>query len=181
MLLEVLTRTHKRPKALERNRKSVANLPSSLYRHVIFEDAAGVGIGATYDAFAAYTPVGEWVWILDDDDECILPTLAHWVKTISQEKPEVDVIMVKMDHGSELGILPDDSTWRWGVAEGKQGCSSFIVRRHTWQQCKHAFTPGHYASDWTFIKAVFDSGAMVHWLDKVASRTQNGRHMGATE
>jgi hypothetical protein len=103
------------------------------------------------------------------------------IKEIAADNPAVDCIMVKMYHGEPLGILPNDTTWRWGVAHGAQGVSSYIVRRSIWQACKAAFTPGHYASDWDFIRTVFDSGAMIHWLDVVASKTQNGRHMGVTE
>jgi hypothetical protein len=181
MLLEVLTRTHKRPAALARNQKSVANLPSSLHWHTIVEDTVGMGIAATYDWFATYDPLGDWVWILDDDDECTDALLTMRVQKVESLEPEVDCIMVRMDHGPELGILPGEGTWAWGVSHGAQGVSSFIVRRATWQQCKGAFTPGHYASDWSFIKAVFDSGANIKWLDVVASRTQAGRHMGVTE
>lgn len=131
-----------------------------------------MGIGASYQRMAHYAPVGAWVWILDDDDECIHNGLVADVRRIAAEQPEAQVIMVRMDHGPALGVLPDAEVWGRRPVHGHLGVSSYIVRRDVWQRHAHAFAGGRYQSDYDFIAEVFASGAKVVWHDVVASRVQ---------
>lgn len=125
--------------------------------------------------------MGDWLWVLDDDDECCYPDLVADLRRISAANPSVSVVFVRMDHGPDLGVLPDDETWGGEPVHGHIGCSAYIVRRDIWQAHAHAFSGGHYASDFDFIKAVWDSHPTVYWLDVIASRTQQGRMRGAAE
>ena len=85
------------------------------------------GIGASYEALAAQPVRGEYIWILDDDDECIWRPLVADVRRLVAEKPETQVIMLRMNHGAELGVLPDDKHWGGPPVEGRIGCSAFIA------------------------------------------------------
>ena len=180
-LLEVVTRCYKRPKMLLRNILSLQRQSVSDWEQTFLVDDVGLGIGASYKRLAHHAPVGDWLWILDDDDECIYDDLVFMVSSIALEQPQTQVIMVRMDHGAELGILPDAHVWGNGPVHGHIGCSAYIVRRDVWQRHAHAFSGGHYASDFDFINEIWLEHPHVFWLDVVASATQAGRMMGAVE
>jgi hypothetical protein len=144
-------------------------------------DTAARGIGASYAALAAHPVHGEYIWILDDDDECIWRSLVADMRRIVRAKPETQVIMIRMDHGADLGVLPDDAHWGGPPVQGHIGCSAFIVRRDVWQRYASVFAPGHYASDFDFIELVWRSEPVTVWHDVVASRCQMGALHGAPE
>lgn len=180
-LLEVLTRCNRRPKMLMENIRSLMAQSDPDWEQTFIVDTATRGIGASYEALAAQPVRGEYIWILDDDDECIWRPLVADVRRLVAEKPETQVIMLRMNHGAELGVLPDDKHWGGPPVEGRIGCSAFIVRRDAWQRHAGAFTPGHYASDFDFICSVWREEPVIVWHDVIASRAQRGRMMGATE
>lgn len=179
--VQVLTRCNQRPHALMRNVRSLAAQTDGDWAQTLLVDTASVGVGPSHVRLAEEPVRGEWVWCLDDDDECVLPTLVEGLKRIATTKPGVGVVMVRMDHGPELGVLPGPETWGRGVAEGAQGISSFIVRRAVWLEHRAAWGSLRYASDFDFIASVMKGGPEVYWWDVTASRTQAGRHIGATE
>lgn len=181
MLLEIVTRCYKRPKMLARNVASLCAQSDTDWQQEFLVDPVGLGIGASYQRLAHHTPLGAWVWILDDDDECCYAGLVADVRRIAAEKPETGVIMVRMDHGEGLGVLPDESVWERAPVMGHLGVSSYIVRRDVWQRHAGAFGGSHYASDYDFIADVWRESPSVAWLDVVASRTQNGRSLGVAE
>ena len=177
-LLEVLTRCYKRPKMLAVNMASLDAQTCDDWEQTLLVDDVGRGIGWSYTNMAAQAADlnGDYIWILDDDDECIRSTLVAELKGIV-EAHNPDVIMVKMDH-QERGILPN-AQWGCEPKQGDIGCSAYIVKREVWQQ--HAGHFGaHYAGDFDFIKAIFASGATVYWHDVIASRVQR-ISLGAAE
>lgn len=170
--LEILTRCYKRPGLLAIGQLSLAQQTDTDWMQTLLWDEVGAGIGASYERLAAYGPllVGEYIWILDDDDVCIRPSLVAELKVIAQvDNP--DVIMVKMDHGPR-GVLPGLGNWQKPPECGAVGVSAFIVRKSVWQAHAGAFLPGNYVSDFRFIAAIFASGASVHWHNVIASRVQ---------
>lgn len=144
--------------------------------HSVLVDDLRAGVSDSHRLLAAHDPLGDWVWCLDDDDECIDDDL---VRLVHETAEAVDVIMVKMDHGAELGILPDSVVWGKGPVEGHLGISSYIVRDRIWRAHRHLWETRRYASDYDFIAHVFEAQPVVVWVDRVVSRTQDGRHMGA--
>ncbi len=144
----------------------------------ILDDPVGLGIGASYKRMAHFEPTGDWVWILDDDDECIWRPLVADLRRIVAARPEAQVIMVRMDHGDELGVLPDESVWEKEPVCGHLGVSSYIVRRDVWERHKCAFSSGQYSSDFDFIRSVWAEQPVIVWHDVIASRCPEGRNMG---
>jgi hypothetical protein len=173
--LEILTRVYKRPTMLANNRESLARQTLQDFRQTLLIDEEGQGVGWSYENMAAYAPelMGEYIWILDDDDECIVPDLVAQLRHIAiRQGPEV--IMLRMDHG-RLGILPR-MYWQQEPRQGDIGCSAYVVRRDLWQAHAPAMCPGHYASDFDFISAIFASRPSIVWHDLVASRVQRISH-----
>lgn len=169
--LHVLTRCYRRPALLCDNLRSLAALDSTDWEQTLLVDTVGRGIGWSYGNMAAFAPHlrGDYVWILDDDDLCIRPTLVDELKAIAAEHgPEV--VMVRMDHG-ERGVLPDGPFWQGPPVHGHIGCSAVIVQRAIWQRYAGAFGQ-HYAGDFDFIQALFDADYDFYWHDVVASRCQ---------
>lgn len=169
-LLEIVTRCYKRPALLRHNRASVERQTCADWSQTMLVDEVGRGVGWAYDQLAAFTPTGAWVWLLDDDDLCLDADLVRDVGTLAAEF-NPDVIMVKMDHGNGA-ILPDKFTWGRTPQLGHIGVSGYIVKREVWLDFRHAFTPGHHASDFDFIAAIFASDPEVYWHNTVASRVQ---------
>lgn len=170
--LEVLTRCYKRPRMLAANQASLRAQTDGDYIQTLLVDDVGRGIAWSHENMGAYAPqlTGEFVWILDDDDLCICPTFVADTKAIARRYLP-DVIMVKMRHFGGR-VLPDA---RWGKAPvfGEIGVSAFVVRRHVWQWHAHAFKPGWYGSDFSFIDSIWRANRWTFfWHDCIASRVQ---------
>lgn len=170
--LEIVTRCCKRPEMLKRNQASLHAQTCADWKQTLLVDSKGFGIAWASENLGMYAPHlgGEYIWLLDDDDECIRPTLVAELREIGRG-PNPDVIMVRMDHGP-LGVLPGPADWGQGVSLGGVGSSAYVVRRDVWVQCAGAWLPGEYASDYNFIAAIFAAGPAVYWHDVVASRVQ---------
>lgn len=170
--LEVVTRVYKRPTLLAANQASLDGQSDGDWEQTLLTDAVGRGVGWSYEQLATYAPqlTGDYIWLLDDDDLCVYPDLVAELKAIAAQH-DPDVVFVRMDHG-ERGVLPTDKFWGRPPFQGCIGCSAYIVRRAVWQQHANAFCPGHYASDFDFIQAIWQDRPRVAWWDIVASRVQ---------
>lgn len=170
--LEVLTRCYKRPAMLRRNLDSIAAQTCTDFAHTLLVDEVGVGVAGAWAKLRDYAPrlAGDYIWILDDDDECVRPSLVEDLKAIvAQHAP--DVIMLKMDH-AQWGVKPL-SSWGGTPVMGDIGCSAFVVRRDIWQlHAAEAWRDTRYQSDFDFITSIFNGGYTVAWYDVVASRVQ---------
>lgn len=172
MFLEVLTRCYRRPGLLAVNQAGLAAQTSDDWAQTLLIDDVGRGIGWSTENMAAYAPqlVGDYVWILDDDDVCIRDTfVAELAGVVHAHHP--DLIFVRMDHGPR-GVLPDDAHWGREPARAVIGVSAFVVARSLWQSCAWALCPGYYESDYEFAAVLFRHATRVYWHDVIASRVQ---------
>lgn len=168
--LEVITRTYKRPTMLRRCKESLPGHSPGELRHTVLNDPIGRGVGWANGRLATHTPNARYVWILDDDDECVHSTLLVELKRIAaQEDPEL--IMLRMDHGPR-GVLPTVLTWGLAPVHGRIGCSAFVTRSDLWMKHRHVWAGARYYSDFEFISAAFADARNVYWHDVVASRVQ---------
>jgi glycosyltransferase involved in cell wall biosynthesis len=180
MFLQVLTRTFgKRETMLARNHRSLLAQTDGDWFQTLIRDPGQRGAAWANGNLATVEAHGEWVWILDDDDECIDPEFVAGLKWCV-EGDDADVVMVRMDHGPELGILPEDERWRQAPEHGHVGCSAFVVRRDVWNRFRHTWQ-ALYHGDYLFVRGLWDAGLRFGWWDVVASRCQRGRMMGAAE
>ena len=139
---EVITRTFGgRPKMFVAQQMSVAAQTDRDFVHKVRVDGGRRGLEVATKNLGAYAPhlVGEYIWILDDDDDCTLPTFVAGLKKIAVLNAP-DAIMVRMDHGYGR-ILPSA---RWGKSPrvSEIGVSAFVVRREVWQAHAGAWAPG---------------------------------------
>ena len=170
--LEILTRTfNARPRMFAAHRASLAAQTDQDFVHTPLVVEAGRGIGYATEQMARYAPnlVGDYIFVLDDDDLLTLPAFVAGLKEIAILYAP-DVIMVRMDHGAGR-ILPSD---RWGKSPrvSEIGISAFVVRRDVWQAHAGAMIPGKYTSDFEFISSIWRDRPAVYWWDVVASRVQ---------
>ena len=172
--LEVITRTaNHRPQMLRRNVDSLLAQTDQDFTQSMIVDGKARGVAwANGNMFhVAWGLTGNYIWILDDDDECIDPLFVSRLKEVA-EALDPDVIMVRMDHGI-YGILPDPPNWGGAPVKAHIGCSAYVIRREIWQRYAYVWQGAHYASDYDFISAIFDNDTLViYWLNVVASRVQ---------
>lgn len=174
--LEVVTRTYKRPTLLAANVASVAALGDQVL-HTILRDEVGMGVAAANAQLADFTPSAQWVWLLDDDDLCTRPELVADIEYLTWLHGGPAAIIVRMDHGAPLGVLPNDGDWQQPPKEAGIGCSAIIVRRGVWLRHRHAWASRRYASDFDFISSVWATWQRaIVWHDVIAARCQRISH-----
>jgi hypothetical protein len=155
---------------LAHNQASLAAQTDNDFTQTLLNDPDGRGIAWANRNLGQYAPflVGQYIFILDDDDMLICPTfIAELKEIVKAHRP--DVIFVKMDH-KKRGILPDKS-WGCEPKHSDIGCSGFVVRRKIWQKFSRHWDAS-YAGDFGFISAVFASNPKVFWHDVIASQVQ---------
>ena len=170
--LEVLTRTFNgRPRLLGRNRASLDYQTDRDYIQTMIVDSDRRGIEYATELMAQHADklVGSYIWILDDDDLCTLPTFVAGLKGIAVLNAP-DVVFVRMDHG--MGRILPSARWGKSPRISEIGISAYVVRRDVWQAHAPAMIPGAYISDFHFIKSIWDSRPQVYWWDVIASRCQ---------
>lgn len=179
--LEVVTRhLVGRPEMLAANLDSVRAMDASPI-HTILHDDEGRGVAWANAQMRTFTPVGDYVWMLDDDDKATCTHLATCINVLA-DLYEPDLIMIRMHHGGTLGILPDETDWthRNPPRLGGLGVSSAIVSKKHWMACRHAWGE-RYEGDFDFISEAFRSARDILWHNCIASRCQRTLSGGAPE
>lgn len=178
-MLEIVTRhLHTRPGLLRRNQASLAQLIGGNWMQTILVDDEGRGVAWANSQLRTFEPTGDYVWLLDDDDECVLPTFAVDFGLIADTfRP--GVVVVTMDHGQPLGVLPNRTRFGTDLREGEIGCSGFVTRRDVWMQYRHAWGD-RYAGDYDFWHALQSAGVHMYWWGVLASKVSK-RSLGAGE
>lgn len=166
---------------LETNQKSLDRLTDLDWVQTLLIDCKGHGVEwANFElGRRASEFIGDYIWVLDDDDVCTYRPLITDLKRIVKEH-NPDAIMLRMDFKPGV-ILPPDELWGKSPQFTRIGMSSFVLRRAVFQRfASMAFTP-KLGADYRLIRAVFDAGCSVYWHDVVAMRCQRAQSRGAEE
>lgn len=151
--LEVLTRCYKRPRSLRRNRASLDRQTCDDWVQTFLIDDVGRGVPWANRMLGRYADrlEGDYIWVLDDDDECICPNMVAELRALAQvHAPDVIYVRAEMGH---YGVMPPDAYWQHAPVLNKIGMSNFVVRREVYQAHADAW-PYQIAGDYAFISAV---------------------------
>lgn len=178
--LQVITRTFgKRPAMLKRNRESLEQLTSQDWEQTIVIDAEGRGVEWANANLATVEATGTYVWVLDDDDVCVLPELVDELKAIAYISPAPVVVMWAFHE--KFGMLPDAGTWEKAPTLGKCGFSNFFVRGDVWDAERQAFKGfACYSGDYEFANHLWKRGYKFYFHDALAAHYPQQSN-GATE
>lgn len=176
--LEIMTRTFAgRPRLLDRCKSSLKRLRDPDWSQTIIMDHERRGVHWANRNLSTVDASGQYVWVLDDDDQLCYADLVGDLKSIVKaQRP--DVIMVRSYHAL-YGLLPPYELWEQRPVMGKCGGSCVIVSRETWQQFREGWTEV-YAGDFWYINGLWDARLSWAWLPVIACwQTQQSR--GAAE
>lgn len=174
--LEILTRTYKRPESLIKNIESVKQIQitSDLdIKHTFLIDEFGRGTAWANKNLGSYAEfiVGDYVWILDDDDVCIDTLLIQNLKQIVKDY-QPKVIMAKCDI-AYYQILPPSRLWKLRPVYTQISMSNFIVENSVYKTFAYAF-PETLGGDYKFIAEVFEKidETEIYWYDKIIMKAE---------
>jgi hypothetical protein len=171
--LQIITRCYQRPNMLANNMASIRAQIDSDWQQTLLHDEVGRGVQWANAMLGAYADnlVGEYIWVLDDDDKCIHDTLIEELKAIVAER-NPDVIMLRGDIG-HYKVLPDGDYWGAAPTHSHIGMSCFVVRREVWQKYAYAFRP-QLGADFMFIAEVYKNLApdKIYWHGVIAFEVQ---------
>lgn len=169
--LSIVTRCYKRPTMLEKNIASVKEQTDQDYEHIFLVDMDGHGVSWANHQFYRHRdkPVGDYIYMLDDDDMLTEPTAIERFKEITKSKP--DLVMCKFDCGP-WGVLPSPGMWinQWPKLT-KVGTPCFITRRDVWyDNIRHFCQPT--AGDYYFLATIWPNLKSIEWLDLIVGKVQ---------
>lgn len=172
MTLEVLTRhLPARATLLARQQASLATLVGA-WRQTILVDPIGLGIGASHLRLRTVEPSGDWVWMLDDDDEAADP---HLIQRLDR-RAELHVFRMAYD----WGVLPEDEAFEQHfIHEQHIGAPCVVVSRGLWMRARKGWTD-RYEGDYDFIRTAVGLAEGIRWHDVVVAKIDQARH-GAVE
>ena len=178
--LEILTRTGRRPNALQCNVASLASQTDRDFKQTYLVDEVGRGVAWANKNLGNYASnlTGDFIWILDDDDECTYADLIKDLKEIVAGNSP-DAVMCKVIY-CDFGELPPYDLWGKSPEFASISMSNFFVKREIYQQYSYAF-PESLGGDHAFISEIFrQENIKIYWWDQVVMRImQIGR--GAPE
>lgn len=172
--LEVVTRHA--PSRVEKLARCVASLEPVMAtgraKHTVLVDPAGPGARRSLlranSMLARHEPGGEWVWILDDDDEHVDCDLV-WV--LGDQKPGILVVMMMGDFSNHgVGIIPRRG-WGRNPKLGDVGMSCFAVAGSVYREFRDKFAVP-LAADHSFASHVLEvlPDESVAWVPVVVAR-----------
>lgn len=169
--LEIITRHYvRRPNLIKDNFASLDRQTCDDWVQTLLVDEVGRGVEWANYQMGQYGPclIGDYVWVLDDDDVCLSETFVADMKRIAQEH-NPDVIISRID---AKGVIPPDKHWKQAPVVTQIGMACFVVRREVWQAHAHKFWP-KLAADFNFINDVWLAGKYKwHWHDQVVMKIQ---------
>jgi hypothetical protein len=168
--LQVITRTFgKRPAQLKRNQESLAALLDPDWEQTIVVDEVGRGCPWANANLSTVPATGDYVWVLDDDDQCAMPGLLEDIKQVVEAENQPEVIFCFAEHGN-YGLLPDADHWEMEPTLGKCGFSNFFVRADIWEKHRVMFKNFEvYCGDYEFFRYLWQQGCRFVWHDALVA------------
>jgi glycosyltransferase involved in cell wall biosynthesis len=202
--LSILTRTHKRPKALRRCLKSLNKQTKKNFNVIIISDIKedvvetivpeypdlsitikhveplGYPACNTYFNIVRNAVTSEYVIFLDDDDEIIYKNYCKSLEHISiKNKHPAAIISKALFPGKK--VIPDDGSWKKVPSICHISGLNFCVRTDIYKKCDW---PKSKCGDFYFISSVFNSidwKKDVYWYNKITTSPKSYPGYGEEE
>jgi glycosyltransferase involved in cell wall biosynthesis len=202
--ISILTRTHKRPKALRRCLESLSRQTKKNFNVVIISDhkedvveniipeypnlsiivkhvePLGYPACNTYFNIVRDIVTSEYVIFLDDDDEIIDKDYCKSLEDISiKNKRPAAIISKALFPGKK--VIPDDNSWRKAPGMTHISGLNFCVRVDMYKRCNW---PESKCGDFYFISNVFKNinwKKEVYWYDKITTSPKSYPGFGREE
>lgn len=174
--LTIVTRTYKRPMALQRNRDRILNVglrsptESLLIEHVILEDLKGGGMQVAEAALFAFREEfhGDYIVHCDDDDYVCAEDMVTTLWDVVQENGSPPLIVFKVNHEPRKELMPN--RWQAFPMEGNICTNCVLFRRDLYMKVENigAIAQRH-GGDFAFIHNCFldTKPSEVVWLDRI--------------
>lgn len=181
MFLEIITRTFgRRPGMLARNQASLIRQTDPDWQQTLVVDDVGRGCAWANANLATVAAIGDYVWVLDDDDVCLRDTLVAELKHKALVCADPYVIMLRAQH-ADFGILPHEENWQERPVLADIGFSNFVVRGDIWNLYRADFAKmAVYEADFCFVDLLWRQSFPFVWLDVVGASYPQ-RSLGASE
>lgn len=169
--LSIYTPTYKRPRLLSRCIASVMaqTIGNEQIQHYVVRDDIGIGIGGMFAAIAdnAKHLIGEYVYILQDDDILAKPDVVQRLYDFAKGNGNPEVIIVQnTKRGMRLPLVWEDAP-RVGMID----LGSYIVRRDVFTVNAHFFGR-RYEGDFDFIETLWIRGYKFAWFRLLFAEAQ---------
>lgn len=169
--LTIYTPTYKRPLLLAACVESVRAQTCEDLQHLIIHDEIGIGIEGMFAAIPSHAGkiVGEYVYILQDDDKLADENVVRDVRTAMLMVHKPPVLMVKNKKRGQVFPL----RWRQAPVLGAIDLGSYIVRADVFRDTCHLFGK-RYAGDYDYIAALWGmyGTQRVRWFDRLVAEAQ---------
>ncbi len=170
--LTIITRCYKRPTGLGANLRSVNKLTFSR-EQIFITDNIGLGLLEANRSFSNPAVLeqikGEYVFLLDDDDFIVNPQMIEDLKAVG----DYDIIFFRMTikNGQNNNHYPtDELCWGKEPIIARIGGSCMVVKTEWYKKYAHNFGVAR-CGDFYMLKAMWNDGPKVYWLDKIMSET----------
>lgn len=183
--LTIVTRKHgeRRPQGLSRNVRSINALKGD-WQQIFIKDKKGLGMHYANMSFVLSVPEikGEWVYLLDDDDNLVNPEMVNELKAVAEsENPEVIVFRMTIKNGAFGNHYPSPQCWKEKMPiMAHIGGSCFALRKDVFIKYIPYFGRPR-CGDYYMLEEIWKSSPKVSWIDKLMSETGGNPSHGKTE
>jgi hypothetical protein len=169
-VLEIVTRhLPSRRIALERMVKSLRGLGPTGVLHTVMVDHEQRGLAWANEWLRTVEPQAQWIWLVDDDD--VVCEHFEFVGWLASLPADIDLVMVLVDHGRTIGVLPPRNRWRTLPPVREIGGGSLVLRADLYRRARDAWT-GEYEGDYAFITRAWEEASGRITFPQVMQRVQ---------
>jgi hypothetical protein len=161
--MTIYTPTYKRPMMLRLCQASVNAQTCKDFEHVIFQDERGHGIPGMYKQLKQSAPgfIGQYVYILQDDDRLFDNRVIDDIKTFVETENYPPVVVMR----SRKGRLHLPRYWGEEPVHSCIDLGNYVIRRDIFMTFADCFGE-KYDGDYDFIHCLWRHGLRFEWYDR---------------
>jgi glycosyltransferase involved in cell wall biosynthesis len=167
LFLSIITRTCRRPKALARCRRSLADQNVQDFEHIVIEDKVGRGVAWANGMLAERdwsSLNGRYVYILDDDN-VMLKRAIEAMQNGATGDYRHDLMIVRINRlRSDQSTFPEDEYWQKKPQYRHIDIGCVVLRKDLFVRAVKSFTH-RYEGDYDFITEAYFTAKSVNWVD----------------